>query len=69
MTTLSVPVPPHLEEFIKKQVKLGKAANKAAVVRHALVLLAEEEAVEAVLKAETEPTLRGDLRALAKKLK
>ncbi|HEY4478802.1 MAG TPA: type II toxin-antitoxin system ParD family antitoxin [Candidatus Paceibacterota bacterium] len=69
MTTLSVPVPSHLEEFINKQVRLGKASNKAAVIRRALQLLAEEEAVEAVLKAETEPTLRGNLRALAKKLK
>jgi putative addiction module CopG family antidote len=69
MTTLSVPVPPYLEEFINKQVKLGKASNKAAVIRRALQLLAEEEAVEAVLKAETEPTLRGNLRTLAKKLK
>ena len=69
MTTLSVPVPPHLEEFIKKQIKLGKASNKAEVIRRALQLLAEEEAVEAVLKAEAEPTLKGDLRTLAKKLK
>lgn len=69
MTTLSVPMPSHLEEFIKKQVRLGKASNKAAVIRRALQLLAEEEAVEAVLKAEAEPTLRGDLRTLAKRLK
>jgi len=69
MTTFSVPVPPHLEEFILKQVKMGKAANKAAVIRHALQLMAEQEAVEAVLKAESEPTLKGDLKTLAKKIK
>lgn len=69
MTTFSVPVPTHLEEFVKNQVKMGKAANKAAVIRHALQLLAEQEAVEAVLKAEAEPTLKGGLKILAKKMK
>jgi len=44
MTTLSVPLPAHLEE-------------------------AEEEAVMAVLKAEQEPILRGNLKDLVKKIK
>jgi len=61
-------MPPHLEEFIKKQVKMGKAPNKAAVVRRAVQLMAEDEAVQAVLKAEGEPTLKGNLKVLAKKL-
>lgn len=69
MSTLSVPLPPHLEEFVKDQVKQGQAANKAEVVRKALKLLREEEAIMAVLKAEKEPTLKGDLRKLAKKFK
>ena len=69
MSTLSVPLPPHLEEFVSEQVKRGLASNKADVVRKALRLLREEEAIMAVLKAEKEPTLRGDLRKLAKKLK
>jgi len=69
MSTLSVPLPPNLEEFVSEQVKQGLASNKADVVRKALKLLQEEEAVMAVLKAEKEPILRGDLRKLAKKLK
>ncbi len=68
MSTLSVPVSPKLEELVEMLVKKGYGANKADVVRKALVLLAEEEAVQAVLRAEQEPTLKGDLRKLAKKL-
>ena len=68
MTTLSVPLPAHLEEFVKRIAK-QRGLNKAAIVREALLLLAEEEAVAAVLKAEKEPALKGDLRALARKLR
>ena len=68
MSTLSVPVSPKLEELVEMLVKKGYGANKADVVRKAVVLLAEEEAVQAVLRAEQEPTLKGDLRKLAKKL-
>lgn len=52
MTTLSVPLPPQLEEFISSQIKNGFASNKAEVVRKALKLLEEEEAVLAVLKSD-----------------
>lgn len=69
MSTLSVPLPPHLEEFITDQIKKGLASNKAEVVRKALKLLEEEEAINAVLRAEREPTLRGDLKKLIKKIK
>lgn len=69
MSTMSVPLPSHMEEFIKDQVKQGKSANKADVVRRALRLLEEEEAVQAVLRAETEPSLKGDLRSLSKRIK
>ncbi len=68
MTTISVPLPSHLEELVKKLAK-QRGSNKAEVVRHALELLAEEEAVMAVLKAEQEPMLRGDLKDLIKKIK
>lgn len=68
MATLSVPLPKDLEEFIESQVRLGKLENKAAVVRRALRLLAEQEATAAVLKADQEPSVRGDLDKLAKKL-
>jgi putative addiction module CopG family antidote len=69
MATLSVPLTQNLEAFIEEEVRLGRAESKAAVVRKALRLLAEEEAVLAVLKAEQEPTLSGDLDALAKKIR
>lgn len=68
MTTLSVPLTQALEDFIESQVKFGKSETKAAVVRRALRYLAEEEAIIAVLKSEQEPTLHGNLDALAKKI-
>ncbi len=69
MTTLSVPISPEQEEFINQYIKEGKADNKAQVVRRALKQFAEDEAVEAVLRAQKEPNLKGDLRALMRKLK
>jgi Arc/MetJ-type ribon-helix-helix transcriptional regulator len=68
MTTLSVPVPPKTEEFVKSMVKKGYGANKADVVRKALDFLAEEEAVRAVLEAQREPTIKGGLNELMEKL-
>ncbi len=73
MSTLSVPLTNDLTAFVDRMVKSGRAENKAAVVRQALKLLAEEEAVGAVLLAEQElaegKILRGDLRQLVTKLK
>jgi len=69
MSTLSVPLTPKLEKFINEQVKSGRAANKADVVRRALTSFSEEEAIAAVLKAQREPLIRGDLRELAKKFR
>ncbi|OGZ07453.1 MAG: hypothetical protein A3C93_03115 [Candidatus Lloydbacteria bacterium RIFCSPHIGHO2_02_FULL_54_17] len=72
MSTLSVPLTPALELEINKLVKSGFASNKAAVVRRAIERLAEEEAVNAVLRAEQEVAegkiLRGDIRKLLKQL-
>jgi len=67
MSTISVPLTPELEEKIESLVKNGVGANKADVMRKALYRLSEEEAIKAVLQAEKEPTLHGDLRELAKK--
>ncbi len=69
MTTLSIPVSGDLEKFIEDMVKSGKGANKADVVRRALREYHENEVLEAVLKAQREPTLYGDLRQLAKEIK
>lgn len=71
MTTISVPIPAVLEEFIIDMVASGQAANKADVVRKALIKYREDEAVNAVLRAEQEVRegriLTGDLDELAKK--
>lgn len=73
MSTISVPLPANLEEFVNRMVKSGNAANKADVVRKALRLLSDEEAINAVLEAQREIAagkgLKGDLRELAKKFK
>ena len=73
MSTLSVPLTPKLEEFINNQVKSGRAANKADVVRKALVAMEEEEAISVVLEAQREvregKILRGDIRQLLKRFK
>ena len=69
MSTISVPLPANLEEFINRMVKSGNAANKADVVRKALRRMSDEEAVEAILRAQKEPNLKGDLDVLARKFK
>ncbi len=69
MSTISVPLSPHLEEELNKLVQSGYGSNKADVVRRALTRVAEDEAVEAVLRAQKEESLYGDLRDLAKKFK
>lgn len=70
MTTLSVPLPAHLEEVVNSFVKSGFASNKAEVMRKALTRLAEEEAIKDVLEAEQEvkegKILRGDIRDILK---
>lgn len=68
MTTLSVPLTEDLLKGVNHLVKQGVASNKAEVVRQALKKYLEEQAVEAVLKATNEPSLKGDLDSLAKKL-
>ena len=69
MSTISVPLNSKLELSLNNLVKSGFGDNKAAVMRKALERLTQEEAIQAVLRAEQEPTLRGDLRALMKKIK
>jgi Arc/MetJ-type ribon-helix-helix transcriptional regulator len=66
---LSVPLTPRLEEMIDKLVSDGVAANKAELARKAIEYFAEQQAIEDVLRAEREPTLRGDFKELIKKFK
>lgn len=69
MSTVSVPLNSKLEQSLDYLVKSGVADNRAAVMRKALTRLTEEEAVAVVLRARKEPTLRGDLKDLMKKIK
>lgn len=69
MSTISVPLSPHLEEELNKLVASGYGSNKADVVRRAITKISEEEAVATVLRAQKEESLYGDLRELAKKFK
>lgn len=68
MSTLSVPLTPDLENMINKLIQEGVASNKAELARMAIEKLAEDHAVQVILDAEKEPTLRGDLDELAKKI-
>ena len=73
MSTISVPLSPHLEEELNKLVASGYGSNKADVVRRAITKVSEDEAVQNILRAQKEISLglglTGDLRELAKKLK
>jgi Arc/MetJ-type ribon-helix-helix transcriptional regulator len=67
MATISVPLSPELQHRLDSLVASGIGSNRADVMRRGLELLAREEAVNAVLRAEREPVIRGDLRELLTK--
>jgi len=73
MSTISVPMPAHLEEALENLIRDGRGSNKAELVRRAVAKMVEDEAILAVLQAEQEITLgKGlnlDLRDLVKKIK
>ncbi len=68
MATISVPLSAELEERLDNLIAEGVGSSRADVMRRALVRLAEDEAVNAVLRAEREVTLgkvlRGDTREI-----
>ncbi len=70
MRTISIPIPQNLETFINNMIASGAAPNKAEVVRQALLRYEEDQAVEAVMRAQQEARdgmiLRGDPRELLK---
>lgn len=72
MSTLSVPLTSELENFINAMVQSGKAANKADVVRKALVRMSRDEAIAAVMQSQQDEkdgkVFYGDLRKLMKEL-
>jgi predicted transcriptional regulator len=67
VTTISVPLNPKSEKELSELVEIT-GANRVAVIRKAIELYREDEAVNAVLKAEQEvkegKVLRGDLKSL-----
>lgn len=68
MSTLSVPLTPELESHVEKLVDSGYGSNKADVVRRAIKAAAEEQAIQALLKAAEGPFFSGDLDELAKQI-
>lgn len=68
MSTISVPLTPPLETFIDEMIRIGFGSSKADVVRRALNKCREDQAVEAVLRAQQErrdgKEIRGNLRDL-----
>lgn len=67
MTTLSVPLTPELAKFVDEATK-SSGLTKSDIMRQALTLYAEEQAVRKVLLAASEPSLKGDLRELMNKI-
>jgi len=68
MSTLSVPLSGDTLRQIESLIDQGVASNKADLVRKAIDKYLEDQAVEAVLRAEKEPSLEGDLDELMKKI-
>lgn len=73
MSTLSVPLPPRLEEEVRHLVRRGVAPNKAAVLRMALEQFIERQTVADVLEAEEDLRVgrvyTGDLRSILQRMK
>lgn len=67
MTTLSIPLSPELAQFVNKTMK-ETGLTRSDIVRQALTLYAEEQAVRKVLLAQAEPTLTGELDTLLKQI-
>ena len=67
MSTISVPLPSPLIRALDHLTK-ETGASRAAVMRKALERYSEEQAINAVILAEREPTLRGELDDLLTKI-
>ena len=68
MAVLSIPVTDDIRKRMENLVSIGQASNLAEVGRKALQKYLDDLAVEAVFKAQKEPSLEGDLDLLAKQL-
>lgn len=69
MTTVSVPLPADMLKALEDLIRQGVVSNKAEAMRKALKFYIEDQAVQAVLRAQREPRLRGNLRDLARKIR
>ncbi len=69
ITTLSVQLTHREEAFVEDFIEIGRAKNKVQVIKKALKLLEEEEAVQSILRAQKEVPIEGDLRELTKRFK
>lgn len=67
MTTISVPLTADLLQALESFIRHNRGRNKADVMRRALEKYLEDQAVEAVLQAQREPSLRGNFDDLLKK--
>ncbi len=67
MTTISVPLNITLLESLNSLAS-SAGASRAAIMRKALEYYHEKKAIDAVLLADAEPTLRGDLDDLLSKV-
>lgn len=68
MANVSVPLSAELERQLENLIRQGRVPSKAAGMRKALEKYLEDQAVEAVLQAEREPSLYGDIDDLMKKV-
>jgi len=68
MTTISVPLNDEQYRHLMELLEDGIGANKADVLRKALEKLSKDQAVEKVLRAEREPSLKGNLNDLMRKI-
>ena len=67
MTTISIPLDSELTKYIEDTAR-ESGLSKADLVRQAIRLYAEEQAVQKVLRAAAEPTITGELDTLLKQL-
>ena len=72
MSTITVPLPRDLEDFINDEVASGRGESKAHLVREALVRMREEKALHRLKEAEEDIKVgrvyKGDLAKLLKKM-
>jgi Arc/MetJ-type ribon-helix-helix transcriptional regulator len=67
MSTISIPLDSEMTKYIEDTAR-ESGLSKADLVRQAIRLYAEEQAIQKVLRAAAEPTISGDLDTLLSQL-